>query len=272
MEQILRIFYKNGSFFTFAGLQLLCLYLIVNFNSPQSAIAAETASIVTGSVQGAVGKAEGYLNLEEQNEIQRREIADLRGRLPGAGYSTTVKTDSLEDEAYAQRFIHLTANVVNRSPYSPNNTLVIDRGTSQGVAAGQGVVGQEGLIGIVDLPTEHFARVVSILHRSARISAGLRNNAYGTLKWDGQDPREMLLTDIADYLKVAPGDTVFTTGFSNVFPTGIPIGTVISTEVQAGTGSQDLAVQLINDPLHTGSAFVVRDLFKDELARLKPLK
>lgn len=272
MEQLLRIFYNNGSFFTFAGLQLLCLYLIVNFNSPQSAIAAETASIYTGRVQGAVGTAEGYLNLEEQNEIQRREIADLRSRLPEAGYSTSVSADSVADQTYAQRYIHLTANVVNRSPYSPNNTLVIDRGTSQGVAAGQGLVGSEGLIGIVDLPTENFARVISILHRSARISAGLRNNAYGTLKWDGQDPRRMTMTDIADYLKIEPGDTVFTTGFSNVFPTGQVIGTVESSEVQPGTGSQNLVVELINDPLHTNNAFVIRDLFKDELAKLKPLK
>ena len=272
MEQILRIFYKNGSFFTFTGLQLLCLYLIVNFNSPQSAIAVETASIVTGSVKSGAGTVESYLNLEEQNEIQRREIADLRSRLPESGYSTTVRTDSIEDQAYAQRFIHLTANVVNRSPFSPNNTLVIDRGTSQGVAAGQGVVGSTGLIGIVDLSTEHFSRVISILHRSARISAGLRNNAYGTLRWDGQDPREMVLTDIPDYLAIANGDTVFTTGFSNVFPTGQAIGTVKSSEKQAGTGSQNLLVELVNDPLHTNNAFVVRDLFKEELARLKPLQ
>ncbi len=272
MEQILRIFYKNGSFFTFVGLQLLCLYLIVNFNSPQSAIAAETASIVTGSVKSGAGTVEGYLNLEEQNEIQRREIADLKSRLPESGYSIVVETDSVEDRTYAQRFIHLTANVVNRSAYSPYNTLVIDRGTSQGVAAGQGVVGNTGLIGIVDIPTENFARVISILHRSARISAGLRNNAYGTLQWNGKDPRNMVLTDIADYLTIEKGDTVFTTGFSNVFPTGQAIGTVTSSEIQAGTGSQNLIVKLINDPLHTKNTFVIRDLFKEELAKLKPLK
>jgi len=271
MEQILRIFYNNGSFFTFIGLQLLCLYLIVNFNSPQSAIAIETASIVTGSIKSGVGTVEGYLNLEEENEIQRREIADLRSRLPEAGYSTTIETDSIEDPTYAQRFIHLTANVVNRSPYSPNNTLVIDRGTSQGVEKGQGVIGSQGLIGIVDLPREHFARVISILHRSAKISATLRNNAYGTLEWDGQDPRNMTMTDIADYLVVEKGDTVFTTGFSNIFPTGQVIGTVISSEVQAGTGRQNLKVALVNDPLHTNYTLVVRDLFKEELAKLKPL-
>ena len=272
MEQILRIFYKNGSFFTFVGLQLLCLYLIVNFNSPQSAIALETASIVTGSVQSGASAVEGYLDLEEQNEIQRREIADLKSRLPQSGYSIAVQTDSVEDAAYAQRFIHLTANVVNRSSYSPYNTLVIDRGTSQGVAAGQGVVGSKGLIGIVDTPTENFSRVISILHRSARISAGLRNNAYGTLIWEGQDPRKMVLTDIADYITIGKGDTVFTTGFSNVFPTGQVIGTVLSSEVQAGTGSQNLMVELINAPLRTNSVFVIRELFKDELAKLKPLK
>ena len=82
----------------------------------------------------------------------------------------------------------------------------------------------------------------------------------------------MKMTDIAEYLTIAKGDTVFTTGFSNVFPTGQVIGTVESSEVQPGTGSQNLIIELINDPLHTNNAFVIRDLFKDELAKLKPLK
>lgn len=270
MEQILRIFYNNGSFFTFIGLQLLCLYLIINFNADQAEIAAETWTVRTGSVKGLVGGFQDYLDLREQNEVQRREIARLKGLLPEARYNTAADVDSLIDDTYLQRYNFLSTNIVNRSPYNPNNTLVIDRGSSFNVQQGQGVVDNEGLIGIVDVPGSSHARVISILHRAIRISAGLRNNAFGTLKWDGLDPRRMTVTDIPDYMTVAAGDTVFTTGFSNVFPTGQVIGLVETATRQPGTGSQDLIVRLANSPLTATNAYVVQDLFKEEISELKP--
>lgn len=270
MERILRIFFNNGSLITFVGLELVCLYLIVNFNSTQSAIAAETWSVRAGSVKSLYGNVQGYTDLREENEDLLRQIADLRGRLPAAGYAAAVDTGSVSDRAYRQRFRYVATSIINRSPYGPDNTLVIDRGSNVLVSVGQGVMGPDGLLGIVDATTERHARVVSILHRATRLSAGLRSNAYGTLRWDGLDPRRMTLTDIPDFVTVAVGDSVFTTGFSNVFPTGQLIGTVEEAAVQPGTGSQDLTVRLANRPLQARRGFVVQDLFKEELSVLKP--
>lgn len=269
MEQLLRIFYNNGSFITFVGLQLLCMYLIINNNSPQSKIFAETMTVRGGSVNDAISEVNSYLDLEEQNQVLQREIARLKGLLPEAQYNTEVSRDSIEDQTYLQRYTFLAANIVNRSPYRPNNTCVIDRGTQLGVKQGQGVLDNQGLIGIVDFPTERHARVISILHQATRISAGLKNGHFGTLRWGGHDPLRMTVTDIPDYAEVSPGDTLYTTGYSNVFPTGQMIGTVESTEIQPGTGSQDLIILLANEPLNAANAYVVQDLFKEELEILK---
>lgn len=268
MERILRIFYNNGSFFTFVGLQLLCLYLIANYNSNQAAIAAETWSIHSGKFKSALTKVNGYLDLREQNEIQRREIARLRSLLPESGYNITTEIDSVQDDSMLQRFNFLTTRIVNRSPYNPNNTLVIDRGARFNVRPGQGIMNENGLIGIVDRTTDRHARVLSILHQSTRISAGLANRGYGTLRWNGLDPRRMTLIDLPDYVDVEPNDTVYTTGFSNIFPTGQIIGTVESFERQPGAGSLNLTVLLSNDPLRATHGYVVQDLFKEELGSL----
>jgi rod shape-determining protein MreC len=269
MEQLLRIFYNNGSFITFVGLQLLCMYLIINNNSPQNKIFVETMSVQTGSVNDVITEINSYLDFEEQNQVLQREIARLKGLLPESQYSTKISIDSIDDRDYQQRYTFLAANIVNHSPYRPNNTCVIDRGIQLGVKQGQGVLDNQGLIGIIDIPTERHARVISILHQSTRISAGLNNGHYGTLRWDGQDPRRMTVTDIPDYAKVAIGDTLYTTGYSNIFPTRQVIGTVENTEIQPGTGNQHLGILLANEPLNSANAYVVQDLFKEELETLK---
>lgn len=226
-------------------------------------------SVRTGSVNDAISEVNSYLDLEEQNQVLQREIARLKGLLPESQYSTDISVDSIDDQEYLQRYTFLAANIINRSWYSPNNTCVIDRGTQLGVKQGQGVLDNQGLIGIVDIAMERHTRVISILHRSIRISAGLSNGHYGTLRWDGHDPRRMTVTDIPDYASVTSGDTLYTTGYSNVFPTGQIIGTVENMEVQPGTGSQNLTILLSNEPLNSANAYVVQDLFKEELETLK---
>ena len=268
MTELLRIFYTNGSFFTFVALQLLSVYCIVNFNSSQAAIAAETWAVRAGSVRSAGERVGSYLDLEDENEAQRREIARLRQLLPSSRYNAVARRDSIFDAELKQRFTYLTAHVVNRSPYRPNNTMVIDRGEELGVRPGQGVVGNNGLVGIVDRVTQNYARVLSVLHQNVRISAGLADGSFGTMRWDGRDPRFVTVTDVPDYLPVTKGDTVFSTGYSNIFPTRQVIGTIESAEIQAGTGSQNLLVQLINNPLNDNDVFVIQDLFKEELNEL----
>lgn len=268
MERLLQLFYHNGSFFTFCILQIFCLFLIINRNSPQSAIALETWSVNTGKIKSGYSTVNQYLDLREQDNISRREIAKLKSLLPFNRYNTIAEIEEVLDSTSAQRYTYLATRVVNRSPYGPNNTFVIDRGSDLGVAPGQGVVTEDGLLGIIDRVTAHHARAISILHGAMRISAGLKDGEFGTLRWPGKDPRLVEVTDIHDFIKVAEKDTVYTTGYSNVFPSKQAIGVVERTAIQPGTGTQSLTVRLLNKPLTVDHAYVVQDLFKEEFQAL----
>ncbi len=272
MGQLLRILLNSGGLFTFAILQFLCLYLIVHHNDAQQEIWLETKSVYGSYFTEQLNAKLSFLDVARENEVLRRENAALLARIPGSAYHTAVDTTPVVDSLFQQRFTYLASRVVNKSPYGPYNTLIIDRGSNLLVERGQGVVSDGGLLGIVSEVTPRHARVISILHLDTRISAGLDNNAFGTLRWDGRDPRRVTLTDMPDYVPVAPNDTIYTTGYSNVFPTGLPIGTVESSESLPGTGSQDLTILLLNDPLLASNGYVVRDLFKEELERLNSVR
>lgn len=272
MRELLRRLLKSGGFFTFVILQLLAFYLIINHNSPQRDIWQETKSVYGTYFTEIITRRLAFLEVAKENAVLRQQNAALLARLSDSAYNTGLDTVGVVDDSLQQRFTYLASRVVNKSPYGQYNTMVIDRGSDFGVERGDGVITDGGLLGIVSHVTPRHARIISLLHLETRISAGLRNQAFGTLRWNGFDPRRVTVTDLPDYVAVVPGDTLYTTGYSNVFPTGLAIGTVESSKPLPGTGSQNLTVLLLRDPLTTTTGYVVRDLFKEELEQLNRVR
>ncbi|RMF00927.1 MAG: rod shape-determining protein MreC, partial [Bacteroidetes bacterium] len=125
------------------------------------------------------------------------------------------------------------------------------------------------VVGIVTKVSARHARVMSLCHADFRLSAQLRGKHYfGSLRWLTGDTRTAKLSAIPKYAPVAIGDTVETTGYSNIFPTGIPIGVVQEVEPAAGETTYDITVGLFVDFFELEHAYVVRDLMKEDLEQL----
>jgi rod shape-determining protein MreC len=72
--------------------------------------------------------------------------------------------------------------------------------------------------------------VMSMLSRQGNISAKLlKTGDFGKVQWDGESPQRVTMANIPKSVKVAPGDSVITSGYSLSFPPNVMIGTV--TEV-----------------------------------------
>ncbi len=268
MSRLIQFLFRGSSFFTFLVLEMVCFYLIINFNSQQRDIYLETLSVYTGSVTEQVDELNSFIGLKQQVADLQNELALLQQRLPSAYYTEREAADTLVNDSLRQRFIYLPAEIISKSPYNPNNTFIINKGEQDSLYKGQGIVSPTGIVGVVNTLGQQHARALSILHRDIKISAGLRNGYFGTLSWDGQDPRIMILEDMKDYVPVEIGDTIFTTAYSGTFPTGIAVGTVQEKQRVAAEGSWLLSVALLNEPLRLRYVHLVKDLYKDDLAHL----
>ena len=60
------------------------------------------------------------------------------------------------------------------------------------------------------------------------------------LQWDGRSSDHVILRDVPRHLEVTPGDTVWTSGISKVYPPDIPLG------VTEGTRMLDGAVSVVD--------------------------
>jgi len=272
MQNLLILLYRYGGFLLFIFLESLCFYWVVQYNKKQSEIYISSANTWAGEVYKRYDQFTRFWNLTNVNDSLANENALLRSQQRNAQFETAIRKDTLEVEkdSLRQRFIYQYATVINNSTSQTNNFITINRGSNHGIKKGMGVVNANGLVGIVRAVTPNFSLIMSVLHRQTRVSVFVKSKNYlGSLIWNGLDSRYMQMEDVPKHANLAQGDTVITSGYSNIFPPSIVVGRVEVFKEKPGSGFLDVKIALNNDLNNVKYVYVIEDLFADEIKTLE---
>lgn len=287
MGKLLQLLLRNGGFVTFLLVELVAFAIIVNFNSRQNEIWANTTGIFGGRALEKRQMASDYFSLYETADSLSHVIDSLQARLSNArqvqvpirdtfflvNYDSLSRTDSVRRKTVRPQYEFTTARVIKNAISGANNWLIINRGSSEGIQPDMAVVSPAGIVGIVRHVGAHFSLVMSMLHRQTKISVALPNqkNAFGSLIWEGGDPNEMTLRYIPQHFIVKENEPVVTSGYSLMFPQGHPVGRVIGTPKPDPENPYflEIRVGLSQDMATVRDVAVVRNLFKTELDSLE---
>lgn len=215
-----------------------------------------------------------YFNLHEINDDLNRRNADLQAQvielrnyidlMQEQGYTDTLRLDS-----GVQSFKFIVAHVINNSVARPYNYLTINKGSRQGVRPELGVVDRNGVVGIVSNVGPNTARVISLLNPHFRLSCKIKRTEYfGSLVWDGETPDEALLEELPRHTVFKAGDTIVTSGYSAVFPAGLPVGVVLDDDTDHNQNFFTLRVKLLTDFTTLSNVQVVENSQAQELSAL----
>jgi len=175
-------------------------------------------------------------SVEEQNRILR-DLLDLR-----------------QEESNPV----IPVRIVAKDLTGLNNSLTIDAGTDDGAKVGMPVINSDGLIGQIILTNRSYSQVLPYSNSLFRVSANVaESRAYGIVAWSPPSNNELILNHIPQTIVVQEGDIVETSGFSNQFPRGIPIGSVTGIEPGDGIQTQTIRVQAFADLVTVAEAFIV---------------
>jgi len=234
-------------------------------------------SKIVGSIRLAKGMADEkldawqfYFSLRETNEQLAHENNLLRNRLEEyqrqASPPQAIVMDTLQRPVYS----YISATVVNNSVHKMHNYLMLHAGSDDGVQPDMGVIVHNGVVGTVISVSAHYSLVQSLLNIDGGANARLtRSGEFGPLFWNGANYREVILTDIQQHKSVAIGDTVVSSGNSDFFPPGIPIGTVKDISSRRGN-YHEIAVTLFADFKQLRHVQVVQHLYRREIESLAP--
>jgi rod shape-determining protein MreC len=188
-----------------------------------------------------------------------------------AGQQASLGGDTLALRSPAgYQFEYIPAQVVNNSVNRLNNYITLNAGYLQGVRQDMGVVGPDGVVGVVRNVSANYSSVISVLNSKFKGSVKLSSNDFfGTLSWPGYDYRQAVVTEIPGHINVYEGDTIITSGLSTIFPAGELVGRVVEVGRPSGGSFFELKVLLNQDFKKLTQVYVIRNFRKMEQEKLE---
>jgi rod shape-determining protein MreC len=108
-------------------------------------------------------------------------------------------------------------------------SIIIDRGSADGVMVNDVVANANGLIGRVVLTTSDLAKVQLINDNNSAVGSLIeRTRRQGVVRGNGSNAIQ--LSDIPALADVQAGDRILTAGIDGIYPRGVAIGTVVRAE------------------------------------------
>ena len=265
---------KYNAFFFFIICFIISIALVVRNNSYQRSGVFNSANHFIGETYTRINQAQRYLRLAEVNDSLAKENALLRQQLKMSFFDDSVVQQTVKDTVSRQQYTYIVARVINNSIHQKNNYITINRGKRHGIQTGMGVICPSGVVGIVKDVSEDFATIYSLLHSDTKISASItESQAFGSLVWgeDNTNPRLAVLQDIPNHISVSTGQHVVTSGYSTLFPAGLPIGRILRTRERGGESFPEIEVRLDTDFATLQYVYVIKNLFGAEKETLEAL-
>ena len=241
----MRQFFKSVQFKVFVF--VICAALVGMIFAVATDDSVSPSSTVVGTILAPVQRLSGKISekfnwfsssfasagsYKSENERLKIKIAEYESQL--ADYNEVKhKINSYEQMLEIKKsdvdFVLENANVIGTDNADIFSSLIIDKGSSDGVDAGDVVVSSGYLIGVVKKVNESYSVVMTILNPAVNVSAiesSTREAAYVTASVEYSQSGKCILSGLERTTSVSPGGLVVTSGIGGVYPKGLIVGTV----------------------------------------------
>lgn len=196
--------------------------------------------------------------LAAQNEALKRRIVELeseRNRLLEAD-ATNRRLRELLDFRQQLSSRSVTAAVVGNSASPWFHSIILDKGTADGVLKGMAVVSHLGVVGQVVSVTSRSAKVLLVTDPYSGVDVVVqRTRARGIVS--GSLDNGPMMKYVKRSEDVQEGDHLISSGLDGIFPKGLLVGTVTKVQKKSFGLFQYVGVALAVDPERIEEVLVV---------------
>jgi rod shape-determining protein MreC len=221
---ITTIWYREGTSGPLHGARRIVLAVGAPFAAAGSVLMTPVRAVSNYISDTGVSRTQ-YLAVRKQNDELKARLAELE-----EAKAENDRLNELVKFSQAQDYTTLGARVIGRPTDSWERSIVIDRGTADGVKLGAPVIAAGGLVGQVIEVTSGSAKVRLITDSGSGVAVLVqRTRAEGVVR--GSVAGGLTLDFVAKEKAPVKGDVLVTSGMGGAYPKGVVVGEV--TEVAA---------------------------------------
>ena len=219
---------------TFTGLTAVAFAgagVSTGLRTPGVSVLAPVQSLIRGAVDTTVAIVSAVRDiggLAEENRQLERQIEELQGQviqLREAGEENRQLRALLDFERDNPGREYLPATIIAHDPNNLVRSVVINRGTEQGLQKGMVVVNEVGLVGKVVEAYPNASKVLLLIDPSSVVNALVqRSRAQGIVT--GRSDAHLRLQYVQKGADVGVGDLVVSSGLGGGHPKGLLLGSV----------------------------------------------
>lgn len=226
----------------------LLLSLVITLSSvlmggnanPLSNVVQAVTSPIRGGISAVLDWADGvstyvfrYGEMQQELEDLRLQVSQLEEQVR-QGEEDSRENEQLRDllklQQQRQDFVFENAKVTARSNSNWESTLTLSKGSSSGIAAGNCVITETGvLVGVVSVVGTNWCTVSSVINTDIEMG-GIVTRTYsaGVLEGDFSlmSQGKLKLNYLPEGAQLVSGDEVLTSGKGDVYPSGLVVGRV----------------------------------------------
>lgn len=226
----------------------LLLSLVITLSSvlmggnanPLSNVVQAVTSPIRGGISAVLDWADGvstyvfrYGEMQQELEDLRLQVSQLEEQVR-QGEEDSRENEQLRDllklQQQRQDFVFENAKVTARSNSNWESTLTLSKGSSSGIAAGNCVITETGvLVGVVSEVGTNWCTVSTVINTDIEMG-GIVTRTYsaGVLEGDFSlmSQGKLKLNYLPEGAQLVSGDEVLTSGKGDVYPSGLVVGRV----------------------------------------------
>ena len=220
---------------------------------------------VMAAVWGGAKKVGDFVALADVNSALIEENAALTEQI----LRMREREVPVLDSNLESRYSFILGRISKMSVNTAHNYIIIDKGSEDGVSPNSGIISAQGVVGMVTAVSRHFSYGLTLMNPRFNISARLgRNGVVSPVFWDGKNTDGAEMSDLPIKYSIAPQDTVWTSGFSTLFPPDIPIGVVVDQKTVNGATKQ-ASIRLFQDFKELNYVLIVNNSGSQEMRELE---
>ncbi|MBQ5775033.1 MAG: rod shape-determining protein MreC [Paludibacteraceae bacterium] len=246
MHNLWHFIEKHSNFLLLLILEVVAFFLIIGSHRFQSGNFFNASNYIVASINQRFSNVASYFSLTSLNDKLHTENALLYEQM----HSFHLQNETLKEKVMLDSistpknsFHYIPAMVVDFTTNQQHNYIILNKGRNDNLREGMGVVCEQGVIGTIKQVSNHYSIVMPMINTDTHISCRIKKNNYVCFtQWNGVHYDKLNLTDIARHINITPGDTIITSGYSQVFPEGMLVGVV--EDVQDDESESYLEVQM----------------------------